>query len=281
MPSIELQMISVYCFVDDYLTVHPSLEQWRTSPNAHPRFTDREVITIALLQGCLGVATLKEVYRFIADNYRDAFPRLCSYGQWMARLHQLTPVIGVLIQAALISHPMNDPLYLMDSKPIPVCKPLRHGRARLLSDEGAFFGKTSAGWFYGFKLHLLCHHSGTILSSVLTPGNWDDRQVALALAWSISGGIVLADWGYSGDPIKQELAQEAGLLLITPQDAGKKGTSRRTLISCLRERIETTLSALWSRFIDRVYSRSWNGLWNTIKLKMLHFNLCQAGIIPS
>ena len=37
---------------------------------------------------------------------------------------------------------------------------------------------------------------------------------------------------------------------------------------------------------DRVFSRSWHGLWNTIKLKMLrynlmlHYNLCQAGVLP-
>lgn len=32
-------------------------------------------------------------------------------------------------------------------------------------------------------------------------------------------------------------------------------------------------------FIDRVFSRSWQGLWNTIKLKVIHYNLCHAGAI--
>jgi hypothetical protein len=49
----------------------------------------------------------------------------------------------------------------------------------------------------------------------------------------------------------------------------------------VRERIETVFSGLWARFIDRVFSRSWEGLWSTLKLKMLHYNLCLAGILPT
>ena len=47
----------------------------------------------------------------------------------------------------------------------------------------------------------------------------------------------------------------------------------------LRERVETTFSQLWGRFVDRVFSRSWAGLWTTIKLKLLHYNLTHAGML--
>ena len=32
------------------------------------------------------------------------------------------------------------------------------------------------GWFYGFKLHLICSEKGEILNFMLTPGNVDDRE---------------------------------------------------------------------------------------------------------
>jgi len=51
------------------------------------------------------------------------------------------------------------------------------------------------------------------------------------------------------------------------------------LLSQVRQAIETTFSQLWYKFIDRVFSRSWQGLWNTIKLKVIHYNLCHAGAI--
>lgn len=281
MASIELVVTGIYCFVDDTLKANPDWADWRTSNHSEPAFTDAEVITIALLQGQLGGATLKGAYHYAAENLRDAFPRLCSYKQWVARLHALTPLVGLLLRASVLSHPMPERLYLMDSKPIPVCKPIRHGRVRLLSDEGAYFGKNRCGWFYGFKLHLLTHHTGVILGALLTPGNVDDRDPAIALVWSVQGGVTLADLGYPGEAFEAELLEESGMLLITPRHAGAKGTPRRALISGLRERIETTFSSLWSQFVDRVFSRSWNGLWNTIKLKLLYYNLRQVGILPA
>jgi hypothetical protein len=280
-PSVTDQMTTLYTFVDDFLKANPGQAQWRRSPNNAPAFTDAEVITIGLMQGVFGCATLKKAYLLIAANWRRAFPRLCNYPQWVARLHQLSALVGQLMQAALGAQGLGARLYLLDGKPIPVCKPIRHGRVRLLREDGAYFGKGSTGWFFGFKLHVLAHHTGSIVSAVLTPGNHSERDVALALSLSVDGGVVLADLGYTGGELAQTLAEEADLLLITPADAGEKGSERRVLHSSVRERVESTFSGLWDRFVDRVLSRSWQGLWSTIKLKMLHYNLCQAGVITA
>jgi transposase len=280
MASIVDQMTAVYVFVDDYLNAHPRATQWRRANHCRPTFSDAEVITIGLLQGCLGVSTLKRAYRFVADNQPAAFPHLPTYPQWLARLHALSGVVGQLLQAAGVQAALGERYYLLDSKPIPVCKPIRHGRVRLLREEGAYFGKTSVGWFFGFKLHALIHLRGAILSAVLTPGNWADQDVAAALAQSVGGGIALADLGYQGEALFQSVAEDAALCLVTPA-AAPKGSPRRALVSSVRERIETVFSALWSRFVDRVYSRSWEGLWSTLKLTILHYNLCLAGIIPA
>lgn len=276
MASIADQMLIVYCFVDDFLQAHPGQARWRTSNNARPRFTDAEVLTIALMQGCLGCASLKQTYRLVAHNWRPLFPQLPSYKQWLARLHRLAALVGMLVQKATL--PLGENLYLMDSKPIPVCKPIRHGRVRLLRDEGAYFGKNQAGWYFGFKLHVLSHHSGALLCAFLTPANVDDRDVAAALADAVEGGVLLADLGYrDAKELEPLLLEEFDMLLITPAHAGQ---DHRALVSSVRERIETCFSGLWNRFVDRVFSRSWHGLWNTIKLKMLHYNLCQAGVLP-
>ena len=280
MGSIVDQVTAVYVFVDDYCQAHPKATQWRRAHNDHPEFTDAEVLTVALLQGCLGCATLKQAYRFAAANLADAFPHLPGYGQWLARLHALSGVVGQLLQEAGTRAPLGERFYILDSKPIPVCKAIRHGRVRLLRDEGAYFGKSSTGWFFGFKLHVLIQESGAILAVVLTPGNWADRDPAVALAASVAGGIGLADLAYQGEALFQQLLQEADLLLVTPAAAAKQ-TPQRALISSVRERIETAFSNLWSRFVDRVLSRSWEGLWSTLKLKLLHYNLSLAGLIPA
>lgn len=198
-------------------------------------------------------------------------------------MHALSGLVGHLMQGAARHALAAEPerLYVLDSKPIPVCHPLRHGRVRLLREDGAYFGKTSKGWFFGFKLHVIAHHTGVVLSAVLTPGNWDDRSAALALCWTTGGGVALGDTGYSGEETATLLREEAGMLRVMPSQAPAQGSSRRTFISGLRQRIETTFSSLWSVLIDRVQARSWEGLWSAIKLKLLHYNMRRAGLVSA
>jgi hypothetical protein len=272
--SIEHQMTEIYCFIDDYLKAHPRQACWRRSPHACPRFSDAEVVTIALLQGSFQVASLKQTYRLVRANFRTAFPHLPSYAEWLRRLHQLTVHVGLLLEATCAAQ-AGVTFYLVDSKPTPLCHQLRHGRVRLMREDGARFGKTSKGWFFGFKLHALRHITGRFLNIVLLPASADDRDPLLTLSEQSDGGILIGDLGYRGQPAAQLLAREAQLLLITRQDA----PARKKLLSQVRQAIETSFSQLWHQFIDRVFSRSWNGLWNTIKLKVLFYNIRHAGVV--
>ncbi|MCI0420808.1 MAG: transposase, partial [Acidobacteria bacterium] len=129
----------------------------------------------------------------------------------------------------------------------------------------------------GFKLHLLRHIDGRILNVILTPGNWDDREVALALGVNVDEGVILADLGYRGDAAQDLLLEEARMLLITKADAWDK----RALLSTLRQGIETTFGQLWRLFVDRLHARSWRGLWNAILLKLIYFQWSQAGRVTS
>ena len=62
-PSIAHQMTQIYVFVDNYLKEHPQQAAWRRSNNDAPAFSDAEVITVGLLQGAFGCATLKKTYQ--------------------------------------------------------------------------------------------------------------------------------------------------------------------------------------------------------------------------
>ena len=275
MSSIVDHLTELYVFIDDFFSTHPALTPWRHSPHHTPVFADSEVLTIALLQGCLGVASLKQCYRLVAHNCRAAFPHLCSYPQWIARLQSFTAQISALLAATAQVSAESPAFYLMDAKPLPVCHPLRHGRVRLLREDGAYWGKTSKGWFFGFKLHVLRHMEGRIVTVVLTPGNWDERAPALTLWLGVAGGVTLGDLGYRGKARAEEWSEEAEMLVLTRADAPEK----KHLLAQVRQGIETSFPQLWHRFVDRVYSRSWRGLWNTVPLKLIHYNLCQTGVL--
>src|SRR5271156_3460728 len=112
MTTVIDQMTAIYVFIADFLQTHPELANWRRSPNGEPTFSDAEVITIALMQSCLGVDKLKNAYQHMRDNYGSAFPKLCSYKQWVWRVHKLSEIVGNL----LIALRKNDEikLYLID-----------------------------------------------------------------------------------------------------------------------------------------------------------------------
>ncbi len=99
--------------------------------------------------------------------------------------------------------------------------------------------------------------------------------MALRLSEAIGGGVGLGDTSYGGQPVRAALADEADLVVVTPGTAGK---GRKRLISQVRERIETVFSDLWRAFVDRVFSRSWEGLWNTIKLTSMTLRSIQGRV---
>ncbi len=268
-------MTEIYGFVDEFLKTHPALAYWRRSPHAQPHFSDAEVLTIALLQGVFEVATLQQTYRLVARNWGSAFPSLPTYKQWVARFHHWWPQVGRLVAATCGPAPTAARLYLLDSKPLPLGAPIRHGRVRLVRAEGAYFGQTSKGWFFGFKLPLLRHMSGRVLNLILPPGNWDARDPALAWVQTVDGGVTLGDLGYRGPECASSLADDAEMLLITRDRAPE----HKFVLSQVRQGIETTFSQLGWKFVARVFSRSWQGLWNTIQLKVLFYNLVHVGVL--
>ena len=76
-------------------------------------------------------------------------------------------------------------------------------------------GKSSTGWFYGFKLHLVINDMGEILSVFLTSGNVDDRDwnVIARLTKELYGKLS-ADRGYLSQKLFEKLL-ENNIHLIT------------------------------------------------------------------
>lgn len=279
MLSIKEQLVLLYCTVDDLLKMQARQGEWRES-NHKPRFTDAEVLVIALMQSYFRTDTLKRAYLLVKANDPTAFKYLPTYKQWMGRLHRLSGQTGEMIFSVPFKiEDLAEEVYLIDSYPVRMCEQIRHGRVNLLRDEGAYFGKTSKGWFFGFKLHVVTTFNGKIIAAVMTNGNVDDRQGARLLAGLLEeDSLCLADLGYRGEGFQLQLLEEEGVLFLTRNDM--PSAELKKLHSKIRNRVETTFGELWSRFTDRVYSRSWLGLWNTLLLKMLECKLCQTNILP-
>ncbi len=102
----------------------------------------------------------------------------------------------------------------IDSTPIKVCHNKRIYSHKVF-DGIAARGKSSTGWFYGFKLHLLINDMGEIVSFCLTAGNTDDRDMDVIdkLTKEIYGKL-FADRGYLSKKLFEHLF-ERNIILIT------------------------------------------------------------------
>ena len=160
MRSIKEQLILVYCLADDGLKAEKNGGKWRKS-NHNPKCTDAEIIAVAMMQSYFGCATLKRTYLLVKANDSQAFPNLPSYKQWLARWHQLSFQMDVILENIPLNISDSEEIYLMDSFPIPMCQAIRHGRVNLLRDEGAYFGKGTKGWFFALQTACFSHADRT------------------------------------------------------------------------------------------------------------------------
>jgi hypothetical protein len=81
--------------------------------------------------------------------------------------------MSVFLQACCLGRCTG--ISIIDSTPIKVCHPRRERSHRTFKALAAK-GKSSTGWFFGFKLHLVINDRGEIILFQLTPGNVDDRE---------------------------------------------------------------------------------------------------------
>lgn len=151
-----------------------------------------ELMTLAVLFHQLRYRQFKSFYLSYAQCFLHAqFPRLPSY----QRIIELMPRCIVPL-SALFERLKGDctGITIIDSSPIAVCDNLRIKRHHVFANIAAL-GKSSTGWFYGFKLHIAINHCGELLSMKVTPGNVDDRKPVAFLCRQLFGRVY-ADRGY-------------------------------------------------------------------------------------
>jgi hypothetical protein len=100
----------------------------------------------------------------------------------------------------------------IDSTSIDVCHNKRIKRNKVFKGL-AKRGKTTSGWFYGVKLHLIINEKGEILAFQLTPGNISDVSVVKTLSKGIFGKL-FGDKGYISAELAKSLLKQ-GLELFT------------------------------------------------------------------
>ena len=201
-------LLELYCDVDDFWQVFGpmwkkqmletgSIKRMRTG-----RLSMSEIITIIIHFHQMRFQDFKSYYtQYVQVHLRKDFPDQVSYNRFVPLMVYMKCCQGECSGISFI-----------DSTPLRVCHNRRIKRHKVF-DGLAGRGKTSIGWFYGFKLHLTVNDQGQILAVQLTPGNVDDRKPVLQMTKNLFGKL-FADKGYVSKTLFATLWQQ-GIQLVT------------------------------------------------------------------
>lgn len=132
-----------------------------------------EILTIIIHFHQSNHKTFKHYYTdYVGVYLRSDFPRLVSYTRFLELMSETTaPLVSLLV--SLLGSPTT--ANYIDSTKIVVCHNRRIRRHKVFRGMAAR-GKSSMGWFYGFKLHLVVNEKGDLVSFFMTPGNVPDNN---------------------------------------------------------------------------------------------------------
>jgi len=171
-----------------------------------------EIMTVLIGFQIIGGRNFKQYYKdIVLQFHRREFPSSVSY----SRFCEVAPVALIPMMLFLkfrMEMSLHTMIYVIDSTPLSVCINLRIRHHKVFR-ETAERGKTSTGWFYGFKLHLVINHPGELMSVHITAGNTDDRKPVRDMVKHLKGKL-FGDKGYISAKLAEYLAGQ-GLQLIT------------------------------------------------------------------
>jgi hypothetical protein len=109
----------------------------------------------------------------------------------------------------------------VDSTCLEVCHPKRVHSHKVFKDLSGW-GKSSVGWYFGFKLHLIINDRGQLLAFALTQGNVDERKPLPQMAKGLFGKL-FGDRGYVSQELFEQLYSQ-GLELIAKRRKNMKNS---------------------------------------------------------
>ena len=243
----EEQLIQLYCDVCTLYQRHLWSYCERFSNNAHPEFTDEEVITIYLFGIIRKRCDVTQIYEYTHDHLSNWFPKLPSYGGYIQRLNKLSAVFPPLLNAFAPVWEGGSKVhlaFLLDSMPSILARGSRRFQAKVareVADCGYCASKKLS--YYGLKLHVLgIRQPGTLPHPdylELTSARPHDITILEGIWPYLRHGELYADKAYASEVLETLLAYQE-MLLRTPS---KKAKGQDTLY---------LFEQLWSTSVSRV-----------------------------
>jgi len=167
----------------------------------------------------------------LTPYWKSFFPNMPTYQNFVSRKKS---IVFYLCSYLASQFGKCSGISFIDSTSLSVCHPKRI-KSNKVFNKIAKRGKTSVGWFYGFKLHIAVNDQGELLAVMLTPGNTDDRRPVEGLVdQGTIFGTLVGDKGYISKSLFNTLL--------------KKGVN---LLTKIKKNMKNQLTSLWDKCLIR------------------------------
>lgn len=232
---MKLDITELFCFSDDFITLYEETTKKSEigykkykKPTRTPDLTDSEILTIIFLFQLSPAKNFKYFYKSYLQLYKEEFPNMPSYERFVSLKPRVLRQMIILLM--LLFRRKNQKEAFIDSTSLAVCHPKRISTNKVFKDL-ANIGKTTKGWFYGFKLHIIIDTTGNLMNAMLTQGNFDDRKATEHMTKKFTNLLLFGDKGYISKTLFLKL-YKLGIKLVT----GIKKNMKNCLM-ILREKI--------------------------------------------
>jgi Transposase DDE domain len=230
------QLIAMFCDIDDFckwfepLYMQRLLQDGQRHRVRQSQLALSEIMTIIVFFHSSHYRDFKHYYtEYVEGHLRPYFPTLVSYSRFVELMPRtLVPLCSYL-------HTRKGRctgITFVDSTSLAVCHNRRISRHRVFAGY-ATRGKSSMGWFYGFKLHLMVNDEGELLAFRVTTAEVNDQGPVERMARRLWGQL-FGDRGYISRALHQALWAQ-----------------RLALITRLRRNMKPRLLRLWDRVMLR------------------------------
>jgi hypothetical protein len=212
---LSMDIVTLFCNVDDFYKAYKGssrkkLTDKKVRRNREGHLSKSEIMTILIYFHGSNYRNFKHYYlKYVCKYLKEYFPCLVSYNRFV----EISQTVAIELSAFLTSRfePCTG-ISFIDSTKIAVCNNKRISRNKVFKGIAAM-GKSTMGWFFGFKLHLIVNDKGGLVAIKVTPGNVDDRTPVHKMTAKIFGKL-FGDKGY----VKKELFEsllKKGITFIT------------------------------------------------------------------
>jgi hypothetical protein len=230
------KLTEIYYSIDNFcIEFEPQLKKKLLSDGKKHRnrpstMSSSEILTITILFHLSGMRTFKHFYLFyVKEHLKSEFPQTVSYNRFTELMQSNMLALTLYLKTSCLGKCTG--ISFIDSTPIRACGNKRIKRNKVFKGI-ANVGKSTMGWFYGFKLHIIVNDKGEILDFIITQASTDDRKPLKHENFlkKIFGSLY-ADKGYISKELT-ELLFDQGLHLVT----GLKNNMKNVLMT-MRDKI--------------------------------------------